>query len=208
MRSSLLLLQDTFRFIVGGQYHDHILCQISNTHIGMNTLWIFCKSWVFFASCSTCCWGGYQCRAWSSRLRESRLSTVSCPSCKHLPPPTTTGTTYVAVLHWSLPWICFSSVWFSVWLLLVNGYPFHWLLSIYYSYPAPHYLKLNYSTSLLDALLPFSNSYHLLMPACVFDCSSSLLQASMVWCKEPPIWSIRWDSNLGSILSLNKSLCP
>lgn len=48
MGSNLLLLQAMFRFIAGGNYRDHILCQGSDTHRGINHIMIFLQDLSLF----------------------------------------------------------------------------------------------------------------------------------------------------------------
>lgn len=81
---------------LGVKCHDHTLCQISNTHTGINHSVIFLQDPGFFVSCSSCRWAVSQqhdpSRSWSSWVRSSCLWASALPAAGPSSPTTTVRT--------------------------------------------------------------------------------------------------------------------
>lgn len=72
---------------LGVKCHNHILCQISNTHTGINHCVIFLQDPRFLFLALHAAWAVSQPRVRSSCLWASALRTVSNPSCRPILPP-------------------------------------------------------------------------------------------------------------------------
>lgn len=96
----LLFFQVTFRFI-GEKYLDHLSCPISNTHIGLNTLWFF--FFFFLQDLSLFCFLFHMLEQLPLRIQAKDcllpLLQVLCPSTTSGPCPVCIGDFYESAFH-------------------------------------------------------------------------------------------------------------